>query len=161
MILLRIPLFKSLNFSFYCYFTISGTGKEDEKYDIIYVLDGSQGVSAKAFNDVKQFITQQLKLYKISSSETRVGFVVIGDNKQYTAPTGDLGTIKRAMEELRRTDSVRRVDETLYFLQQKMGDFRRINNKIVVLFVHGSTSREGKLNLASNAKVLYGEHVLF
>lgn len=116
----------------------------------------------QAFNDVKDFILRHIGSYQISPTESRVGFIVIGgDNSgkdnQYTAPSGDLNAIKTTLRQLRKNGGDRRLEETFYYLQQRLGDFRQINNKIVVTFLHGDNAKEGKAKLASAARVLYGK----
>lgn len=123
------------------------------------MLDGSKSVKDQAFNDVKDFILRYIKPYQISPTETRVGFIVIGGEKdqQYTAPSGNLNTIKTTLQRLRRDGGDRRVEQTFYYLQQRFVDFRQINNKIVITFLHGNNAKEGKIKLASAARVLYGK----
>lgn len=153
-----VIIFYSLYLFFYFY--ILGAATDKGINDILYILDGSQGVSEKEFNDVKFFIMRQLALYEVVPRKTRVGFVVIGNDKQYLAPTGDLNVVKATLRGLKMGGGTRRVDQTLYFMQEKLGDFRQINNKIAVMFLHGSNSREGKANLFNAAKVLFGMNVL-
>ena len=124
------------------------------------MLDGSKGVTEQAFNDVKDFILRHMESYQISPTKSRVGFIVIGGGRkdqQYTAPSGDLNAIKTTLRRLRKSGGDRHLEQTFYYLQQRLGDFRQINNKVVITFLHGNNAKEGKAKLASAARVLYGE----
>lgn len=101
-----------------------------------------------------------MESYQISPTKSRVGFIVIGGGRkdqQYTAPSGDLNAIKTTLRRLRKSGGDRRLEQTFYYLQQRLGDFRQINNKVVITFLHGDNAKEGKAKLASAARVLYGE----
>ena len=137
---------------------VSSDGSIEETVnDYLFVLDGSQDVTEKAFNEVKDAILRQLESYQISPDKTRIGFAVIGKEQQYSAPSGDSDAIHNALRRLKLGGGDRRLDQTLYFVGgRQSADFRKIENRIVVLFMHGSNAEEGKPKLAQAARILYG-----
>lgn len=130
--------------------------------DILFMLDGSEGVSDQAFKDLKKFVSNQHKLYNISSDTNRIGMMVIGDNKQFTGFLDNLVDIQYRMTRLEKAGGLRRVEDTMNeVLKYWLSYFRDDKDHVIVLFLHGRNARDGVDKLSTAAKKLRGKHSCF
>ena len=113
----------------------------DSSLDIIFVVDGSAGVSEKLFSAMKQYVYQQVTTYNLSKDKIRVAFSTLGNSRQYSGLANGINNrqVFNILQALQRSGGPRKIDVELANIDSELssGEFRSTVGKLVVLILAG------------------------
>ena len=131
------------------------------KLDVMYLIDGSQGVPTDTFMQIKKLVNASLNWYNISDTEVNVGISSFGENTDINLKLRE-GTrrvvAQNTLDGLFRPKGLRGIDKALNEIRTKIfeepGESRLDAKKVLVLVTTGIYSADGASRLPDAAIAL-------
>ena len=131
------------------------------KLDVMYLIDGSQGVPTATYMQLKELVNASLNWYNISYTEVNVGISSFGKNMDISLKLRE-GTrrlvAQNTLDGLFRPKGPRSIDKAFDEMRTKVfekpGESRLDAKKVLVLVTTGINSADGASRLPDAASAL-------
>lgn len=128
--------------------------------DVVYIIDGSSSVPRKVFDEMRKYVKNAIKLYKMSPVKTRFSIATFGKDRQHL-PLSEGSTeesVRNAIDNIQKSGGDRRIDLELRKIAEdvKLAKFRKDAGKLVVLVLYGRNDINGAIDVDAASKLLRG-----
>ena len=118
-----------------------------KKFDLVFALDGSKGVQAKSFAEMKRFLAGTLGAYQIASENTRVGLMTFGGTTVSNLGLSNgfhKSVVEQGIFDMSLVGGSRNLSDAIVFADKNMFGENRVDGATkVLIFVIAGPSPEG------------------